>query len=85
MKKSLAIITLLVLFACKSDAKSDIAWSWDIEKSTKESQSKNKPLMIHFTTDWCTWCRRIEADTYPDKRVIEKAKSFIALKVNPER
>ena len=38
-------------------------WSEAVKKATAE----NKPIYVHFTTDWCGWCRRIEEDTYADE------------------
>jgi len=36
----------------------------DYDKAQKIAQKENKPLYLHFTTNWCGWCRRIENDIY---------------------
>ena len=46
------------------------------------SKSNNKPVMIDFYFDGCSWCDELDKNTYSDSRVIEKAKSFISIKVD---
>ena len=46
------------------------------------SHSNNKPVMIDFYFDGCYWCEELDKNTYTDTRVIEKAKSFISIKVD---
>lgn len=29
-----------------------------------EAKKQDKPMYLHFTTDWCGWCRKIENDIY---------------------
>ena len=48
----------------------------------KLSESKNKPVMIDFYFDGCSWCEALDKNTYSDSRVIEKAKSFVSIKVD---
>ncbi len=38
----------------------------DVQKSAKE---RHVLIYLHFTTDWCGWCRQIEANTYTDPKV----------------
>jgi len=46
------------------------------------SRSTNKPAMIDFYFDGCYWCEELDKNTYSDARVIEKAKSFVSIKVD---
>ena len=36
----------------------------DFTEAQKDAAKAEKPLYIHFTTDWCGWCRKIERDIY---------------------
>lgn len=80
----LAGLFFIPLISCKA-GDINVVWFDDIDKAIVESNKEGKPILIHFTTDWCSWCRKIEADTYPDKRVAEKMLKFVNLKVNPEK
>jgi len=32
---------------------------------------QDRPVMIHFTADWCKWCQKMKAETYTDPAVAE--------------
>ncbi len=42
-----------------------------------KAKKQNKPLYLHFTTDWCGWCRRIEQDTYTDTKAKKALEHFV--------
>ncbi len=39
-----------------------------------------QPLMLEFYTDWCNWCKKLEAETFTDSRVIEYVNQNFTLK-----
>lgn len=45
----------------------------------------NKPMIVHFTTDWCGWCRKLEQETYPNPNVVARLKQFICVQVDGDR
>jgi thioredoxin-like negative regulator of GroEL len=40
--------------------------------------------MIDFYTSWCTWCKRLDQDTYVDGRVVKLASQLHSVKLNAE-
>lgn len=55
---------------------------WNIAASVAEKE--HKPMFIHFTATWCTWCRKMEAETYTDESIRERFKDWVLLKVDTE-
>lgn len=46
---------------------------------------KNKPVLVDFYTDWCGWCKKLDAETYGNETVAALLnESFICLKVDAE-
>jgi len=52
------------------------------EKALAQAKKDNKPLYVHFTTDWCGWCRRIEKDVYADAKGKEALSAFVAVSLD---
>ncbi len=50
----------------------------------KTAATQAKPMMVDFYTGWCHWCKKLDKETYADPRVMEKAKSFVCVKVDGE-
>ncbi|MBU0529766.1 hypothetical protein KKF86_08440, partial [bacterium] len=64
-KKILILISLIVLFSCAKKVPA-IAW----EKSTPFSEilesAGEEYVMIDFLRAGCSWCSRLDADTFTD-------------------
>ncbi|MBN1942193.1 MAG: thioredoxin family protein [Phycisphaerae bacterium] len=64
MKRVLLSIVLLTLAAGVAFAEPAEGFLTDYATAQAQAKKENKPLFLHFTTDWCTWCRKIESDIY---------------------
>ncbi|WP_020003625.1 thioredoxin fold domain-containing protein [Brachyspira innocens] len=83
-KKILVVlITVLSVIAC-SKANAEIKWEKDLASAMKKAKEKNLPIMIDVYTDWCTWCKELDKNTYANKEVIDMAKKMVSVKLNPE-
>lgn len=76
------LIALLLMPAIKAYA---VSWSNNLNAALTEAKNKQKPLMVDFYTDWCDWCKKLDQDTYTDKKVNELAQNFICVKVDADR
>ena len=65
-------------------AEEKIQWAESIGKGLAEAKKTGKPVMMDFYTEWWGWCKRLDADTFTDEKVIALSKKFVNLKVNPE-
>jgi thioredoxin-related protein len=64
----------------------EVQWRINYTLARKEALTKNRPLLLDFGTEQCFWCRRLEAITFRDARVVDVLNEhFIPLKVDAER
>jgi len=72
-----------LLFSAGTDG---INWQSDWKTALKTAAEKKQPVFMDFYTDWCPHCKRLDADTFVDKKMIDyfKKENFVMLKVNPE-
>ncbi|MDI6751253.1 MAG: thioredoxin domain-containing protein [bacterium] len=55
------------------------------EDGLKRAKAENKPLMVHFTADWCSWCKKLEAEAFRNQEVILLSKSLVSVKIDCEK
>lgn len=72
----------------KSSHKDDnlelISWN-TFDAGLKKAKAEKKYMFIDFYTEWCTYCKKLDATTYKDKRVYKYLnENFISIKVNAE-
>ncbi len=80
--KKIGLISAILLFAVS--AFSQINWI-PFEKAVELSNQDGKPILVDVYTDWCGWCKRLDATTYKDSAVVEYINAkFHAVKMNAE-
>jgi len=66
-------------------AKEMIAWGDKFEPALAAAAKSKRTVMIDFYTDWCGWCKRLDADTYSDASVGKVCEKMVCVKLNAER
>ncbi len=65
-------------------AKDGVKWM-TIEQALKAQEKNPKPIMMDLYTDWCTWCKRMDAYTFINKKVVKYLNEhYYAVKFNAE-
>lgn len=63
---------------------SKINWL-DFETAIDKNKSNKKFIFIDVYTDWCGWCKKMDASTFLDKEVVNYMNThFYAVKMNAE-
>jgi thioredoxin-like negative regulator of GroEL len=64
----------------------DIQFRQDYNEARKEAEKKGLPLVIYFTTDYCPWCVRLQAETFGDANVAKVMnEKFVPLKIHAHK
>lgn len=87
------IALLLSITACTAqpredkntgDTASGIRWM-SFEDAVRKSESDKKKIFIDVYTDWCGWCKRMDASTFKNDTVVEYLnQNYLAVKLNAE-
>lgn len=84
MKKLIGSLCLLMLGLGASAQNAAVEWSnWD--QAVAKMQKAPRKIMVDVYTDWCGWCKKMDAGTMQDKGIIELLnKHFYAVKMDGE-
>ena len=79
------IIVLPLLSFIKSEEASPVSWL-SFNEAVVSSTGEPKKMFIDVYTDWCGWCKRMDATTFSDPAVAELLQNkFYPVKFNAEQ
>ncbi len=78
MAGGLVALAALAFFWLQAPAPADghIAWKAWTPSSFQEAAAVKRPSLVDVTASWCAPCRQLEAETFPDARVVEAMRDF---------
>ncbi len=63
----------------------DLMWSTDLNSTLAQAKNKKKYVLADMYTDWCTWCKRLDRDTFSDPGMMTYLNTkYLCVKVNAE-
>lgn len=60
----------------------EITWLANEADGRAKASAENKPVLIDFGATWCTACKELEHNTFPNPGVRTEAQRFIAIRVD---
>ena len=86
----LAILLLMIpVSAMAADQEKDdprsITWV-GYNQGMTQGRDFDKPVFLHFTAPWCSWCKKMKKETYTDPKVIRyMTDNFVAVMIDTEK
>ncbi len=85
---ALAVLAFAWMTQATEDAKpekakelTEVQW-YEYEEGWEKAKAENKHMFIDFTATWCTWCKRLDKDTFSRPEVIKMLnEDFVPVKV----
>ncbi len=78
-------LVVLVGYSLYRSLPDRLPWIQSYEQALKEAQLGDKLILAYLYTDWCGYCKKMEAETFTDKTVIdEMSDRYVWLKLNAE-
>jgi len=66
------------------DKKDGMVWT-NFSDGVKKSKQIKRKMFLDFYTDWCTYCKRMDNETFKNEKIYNfMNKNFISIKVNAE-
>lgn len=59
------------LFGKEETPKKSLKWQTDLKAAHKLSQEQDKPMLVVFGADWCTYCKKLEKETLSHPDLVE--------------
>lgn len=82
-KKFITIIVILLPYTVLM-AQDQVQWL-TIEEAVERNQEEPKKFLVDVYTDWCGWCKRMDASTFSDQEVARYInENFHPVKLNGE-
>ncbi|TGL61244.1 DUF255 domain-containing protein [Leptospira ognonensis] len=79
------IASFAILFCLYSTCLfSETLWETSIQKGMERSKAEKKPILIDLYADWCTYCKVLEKEIFPDKDVAKVLEGFVTVRLDGE-
>ena len=78
MKTFLSLLMTVALTSMAFAAKE--GWLDDLEKAKAQAKAENKKILLDFTgSDWCGWCKKLEAEVFSQQAWKDYAAKHLVL------
>jgi thioredoxin-related protein len=78
------MLTLVAFWMAGQAFAADSTWLTSVPQATAQAKKENKLLLLDFTgSDWCGWCKKLDAETFSKPEFIDyAAKNLVLVEVD---
>lgn len=85
MRNALALtVAGIVLLAAACSQRDDLWFDGDFAAASAVAKRDGALMMLVFTADWCSWCQRMDRETFAAAEVRDELAGVVALKIDAE-
>jgi|SRR6185436_12549160 len=79
------LISCFLVSAQPADNKKDVIKWMTVQEAVKATQKQPKKMFVDVYTNWCGWCKKMDATTFEDPAIVDYMnKNYYAVKFNAE-
>jgi thioredoxin-related protein/tetratricopeptide (TPR) repeat protein len=80
------LVAGLMALAAAGCERADRTWfEADPEAAAAAAEARGTLVMLDFSADWCSWCKRLDEDTFSDQQVRQQLGELVVVKLDAER
>lgn len=65
-------------------AQGQIGWEHDLAAAQKRARTEHKLIFLDVWTEWCTWCVKLQRDTFPAPEAQAALSRFVPLSLKTQ-
>ncbi len=82
----LVFALVLVMVTLIQSGPKSLAWGKNYHEALERAKSREQVIITYLFTDWCSYCKKMERETFADASLVEEMGSqYVWLKLNTER
>src|ERR1044071_150619 len=86
MQRATLAALALLLSTGLTRAQEGVRWTTDYRQAAEQAAREHKLILLHFESDSCPPCRKLEANVFPRRDVAEAIDTgYVALKINVDK
>jgi thioredoxin-related protein len=63
----------------------DLVWAAGYENGLALAQAAHRPMLISIHSTGCDWCRKMDAETFTDSRVVALSHNYVCVRIDALR
>ena len=67
-----------------SEGRAKLPWLTSYPEALKRAERDKKPVLLDITTDWSSWSKKMERETFADKEVQKELGDYVLVRLNAE-